>query len=100
LLIKTRLVLHIFKLIFIIILVFLNIYSHIYIVFLNTEQFVGQELVSSGKLKSMHLLPKTYPDCPHGYVFSEAPFGEISEQRLIFLPVYYAYKTGLSGQHI
>lgn len=54
---------------------------------------------ASGKLKSMHLLLNTYPSCPNGYVFSEAPFGEISEQRLIFLPVYYAYKTGLSGQH-
>jgi len=52
---------------------------------------------ASGRLKSMHLLLNTYPNCPKGYIFSEAPFGEIREQKLIFLPVYYAYKTGLSG---
>jgi len=38
-----------------------------------TEQFVGQ-----------------------GYVFSRAPYSELPEQRLIFLPIYYACQMGLS----
>jgi len=44
----------------------------------------------SGRLKSLHLLLKTYPNCPTGYVFSMAPFSELPEQKLIFLPLYFA----------
>jgi len=45
---------------------------------------------ASGRLKSLHLLLKTYPDCPTGYVFSSAPYAELPEQKLIFLPLYFA----------
>jgi hypothetical protein len=50
---------------------------------------------SAGKLRSLHLLLNTYRNCPSGYIFSEAPYGEIKDQKLIFLPLYYAYRTGL-----
>ncbi len=46
---------------------------------------------SAGRLKSMHLLLKAYPDCPYGYVLSAANFKKLPEQKLIFLPLYYAY---------
>ncbi len=45
---------------------------------------------SSGSLKSLHLALKTYPDCPGGIVFSTREYGEIPEQKLTFLPLYYA----------
>jgi uncharacterized protein len=50
---------------------------------------------ASGRLRSLHLLLNTFKNCPAGYVFSDAPFGEIKDQKLIFLPVYYAYRSGL-----
>ncbi len=42
----------------------------------------------SGKLRSMHLLIKTYPNVSAGYVFSARPYSEIPAQRLIFYPLY------------
>ena len=42
----------------------------------------------AGKLKSLHLLLKTYTNIPYGYVFSSAPFGDLPEQRLKFIPLY------------
>jgi predicted AAA+ superfamily ATPase len=48
----------------------------------------------SGKLRSLHLLLNEYPNLKSGYVFSDAPYGEITDQKLIFLPVYYAYHAG------
>ena len=45
---------------------------------------------SSGRLKSLHMLLDTYPNCVRGYVFSDRPFGEIADQKLVFLPVYYS----------
>ena len=45
---------------------------------------------SSGSLRSLHLLLQTYPNCPKGYVFSDRPYGEIEDQGLVFLPLYYA----------
>ncbi|MBC8182841.1 ATP-binding protein [candidate division KSB1 bacterium] len=45
----------------------------------------------SGKLKSLHLLLKSYPNIKNGYVFSCAPYSELPEQKLVFLPLYYAY---------
>jgi predicted AAA+ superfamily ATPase len=44
----------------------------------------------SGKLRSLHLLLKTYPRCAPGMVLSEAPFAELPEQGLVFMPLYYA----------
>lgn len=45
---------------------------------------------SSGSLKSLHQLLKDHPGCRDGVVFSCAPFAELPEQRLRFLPLYYA----------
>lgn len=44
----------------------------------------------AGRLRSLHLLLNQYPNCERGYVFSDRPFGEIVEQKLVFLPLYYA----------
>ena len=44
----------------------------------------------AGSLKSMHMFLEKYPDCPSGLVFSTRPFEKLDEQKLIFLPLYYA----------
>jgi len=44
----------------------------------------------SGRLKSLHLLLKEYPQCAPGLVLSEAPYAELPEQGLTFVPLYYA----------
>lgn len=49
---------------------------------------------ASGRLRSLHLFLKTYPQCPEGFVLSEAPFSILREQKLIFLPLYYACALG------
>ena len=46
---------------------------------------------AAGNLKSMHLLLEKYPHIERGYVLSTAPYGELPEQSLVFLPLYYAY---------
>ena len=43
---------------------------------------------SSGRLKSLHMSLKIYPDCPAGLILSEAPLSKIEAQRLYFLPLY------------
>ncbi|MBI2339243.1 MAG: ATP-binding protein [Deltaproteobacteria bacterium] len=48
----------------------------------------------AGRLKSMHLLLEKYPNCPEGFVVSEAPPAELPEKRLRFIPLYYAYSLG------
>lgn len=45
---------------------------------------------ASGSLKSLHLCLETYPNCPECIVFSEAPYSELPEQRLKFIPLYFA----------
>lgn len=45
---------------------------------------------ASGRLKSLHLLLKTFPNCKKAIVFSDARFGQIPEQKLTFLPLYFA----------
>lgn len=49
---------------------------------------------SSGRLKSLHLLLNAYPDIPEAYVFSDANYGQIPEQKLRFLPLYFASCLG------
>lgn len=44
-----------------------------------------------GRLRSLHLLLKTYPHCQNGTVFSTALPSVIKEKRLVFLPLYYAF---------
>jgi len=48
----------------------------------------------SGKLKSLHQLLQKYPNCLAGYVFSSAHYAELPEQKLVFLPLYYAFHMG------
>jgi hypothetical protein len=43
----------------------------------------------SGKLKSLHLLISHYPHIEKGFVLSTAPYGSITNQKLVFLPLYY-----------
>jgi len=50
---------------------------------------------ASGRLRSLHMLLKAYPGCGCGYVFSCAPYSELPEKKLVFLPLYYAYRRGL-----
>lgn len=47
---------------------------------------------SAGKLKSMHQILSKFQDIKHGYVLSIAPYGELPGQKLVFLPLYYAYQ--------
>jgi len=44
-----------------------------------------------GKLRSLHLLFQKHPNIEQGFVLSTAPYGKIPEQKLTFLPLYYAY---------
>ncbi len=43
-----------------------------------------------GRLKSLHLLLQTYPNCPRGLVLFSGPYRELPEQKLTFLPLYCA----------
>ncbi len=45
---------------------------------------------ASGSLKSMHLLLKQHPQIYTGYVLSGAHHSELKEQKLKFIPLYYA----------
>ena len=45
---------------------------------------------TSGRLRSLHLLLKTYLNCGEGLVFAAAPYAELLEQRVKFLPLYFA----------
>jgi len=47
----------------------------------------------SGRLKSLHLFLKTYQNCPKGIVFSTGPYGELAEERISFVPLYYAFSA-------
>ena len=44
----------------------------------------------AGRLRSLHLLLNEYPQCASGLVLSEAPYAEMPEQCLVFIPLYYA----------
>ena len=44
----------------------------------------------AGRLRSLHLLLSEYPRCAPGLVLSEAPYAELPEQGLTFVPLYYA----------
>lgn len=51
----------------------------------------------SGKLKSMHLLLKEYPHISQGFILSSAAYGKIPEQKLTFLPLYFAYSLAINA---
>jgi len=46
---------------------------------------------SAGRLKSLHLLLKTFPDISRAYVLSQRPYEELPRQKLIFQPLYTAF---------
>jgi len=45
---------------------------------------------SSGSLRSLHLALKSFPECEKGIVFSTREYSQLPEQKLLFLPLYYA----------
>ncbi len=47
---------------------------------------------SSGRLKSMHLFLEKYSS-DYGIVFSTRPYQELPDQKLKFIPLYYAYSV-------
>lgn len=49
---------------------------------------------AGGQLRSLHLALQTYPDCGEGLVLYSGPYGERPEQRLRFIPLYYAGTIG------
>jgi len=63
-----------------------------YLVVRNGEIYpVEIKGVAVGKLRSLHLLLNSFENIKEGFVLSTAPYGRIPEQRLTFLPLYYAY---------
>jgi predicted AAA+ superfamily ATPase len=44
----------------------------------------------AGRLKSLHLLLAEHPGSAPGIVLSEGPYSELPEQRLVFVPLYFA----------
>jgi len=51
----------------------------------------------SGKLKSLHLLLKTFPNVQYAYVLTEDKYGEIPDQKIKFRPLFCA-ATLISGK--
>lgn len=48
---------------------------------------------AAGRLRSLHMLLAACPGVAGGWVFSSRPYAELPEQRLSFLPLYYAYSA-------
>jgi len=48
---------------------------------------------AAGRLRSLHLLLESYPNCPYGIVFSSSPYAELPGQKLKFIPLYYTYSA-------
>lgn len=51
----------------------------------------------SGRLKSLHLLMKLFPNCKKAWVFSAAPYAKLDKQKIHFLPLYYVYAAAKEG---
>jgi predicted AAA+ superfamily ATPase len=49
---------------------------------------------AGGSLRSLHLMLATYPNCPEGLVLYSGTYARRPEQRLTFLPLYYAGSLG------
>ena len=47
----------------------------------------------SGRLRSLHLFLKTYKNSPWGMVFSTRPYEELPEERIRFIPLYFAFSA-------
>ena len=53
---------------------------------------------SSGRLKSLHLCLNNYPNCQKGFVFSSRPYADLSEQKITFIPLYFAFSATCAGK--
>lgn len=42
----------------------------------------------AGRLKSLHLMLQTYPNCPQGWVLQDAAYNALPDQKLVFWPLY------------
>ena len=49
---------------------------------------------ASGSLRSLHLMLDTHPRCADGVVLYSGPYSRLPEQRLTFMPLYYAGSVG------
>jgi len=67
-----------------------------YVISVN-EKIIPVEVksASAGRLRSLHQYLKEYPNCKSGYVFSSNKYSELPEQKLKFLPLYFAYSAAL-----
>ncbi|KPL10310.1 MAG: nuclease [Bacteroides sp. SM23_62] len=72
-----------------------------YIIALNND-ILPLEVKSgvAGRLKSLHLLLKTYPNCSQGFVFSGTNYAKLPDQKLVFLPLYYVSSLVRNRSHI
>ena len=43
---------------------------------------------AGGSLRSLHLMLEKYPNCPEGLVLYSGPYKALSQQKLVFLPLY------------
>ena len=58
----------------------------------NENEIIPVEIKSgsAGSLKSLHILLNSYPNIQKAFVFSDAQLGELPEQKLTFMPLYFA----------
>lgn len=45
---------------------------------------------ASGRMRSLHRILAEHPFLTRGYVLSEQPYAELPDQKLVYLPIYYA----------
>ena len=48
---------------------------------------------AAGRLKSLHLYLSRYKNAPRGIVFSMRNYAELPEQKLVFIPLYFAFSA-------
>ena len=48
---------------------------------------------AAGRLRSLHMMQQEHPQTGDGFVFSMAPYAEVPEQKLKFIPLYFAYSA-------
>lgn len=48
---------------------------------------------AAGRLKSLHFFLRKYHNVPEGIVFSMRPYAELPEQKLVFIPLYFAFSA-------
>jgi uncharacterized protein len=54
----------------------------------------------AGSLRSMHQYIKEFPECTGGYVFSSNNYSELPEQKLTFIPLYFAYTATRNAKQV